>query len=557
MLPHQLAGLTRILRASIAPFLLLLTPFASYLHYNKATILSPEVMVAVLLIAGLALLLGAVSEISPVFAVTILAALAVFFIDIQAREPGLKRLGLIAFALCAVFWLLRRHAARIVSLMMATMLAISFLPSRPAASASNQRLERVVSGDGADRPLILHLLFDEYIGSEGLPHDLAPEAFKQQFQSFYVDRGFRLFGKAYSEYQRTSWSVPELLNLSPAHYIPDLLTAGRSDGTYQLTRNAYFEGLSNLGYAIKVHQPDYLDLCPENLAAASCRTHPTRSLDMLPRLKAPVAAKLSIIGGAFLGQSEAYRRAKENYQTTRLRWVKKNIPLPPWNWEQEVPVPVGTAPMFDAVAQDLSKASPGTFVFAHFLLPHYPYVYDANCEQRTDGKWLNRSDYDHDNGPGGIRNVPESRAERYRAYFQQLLCAQKKVDGLIASIPPALRQDAIIIVQGDHGSRISLVDPSTKAQANLVPSDYADAFSTLFAVRSPTIERGYDERLAPITCILRALAESDFQSTSGVDSCSSPNIVFFLGTETPQQRPFVDFWTTPATAQRRANGSAK
>jgi hypothetical protein len=172
-------------------------------------------------------------------------------------------------------------------------------------------------------------------------------------------------------------------------------------------------------------------------------------------------------------------------------------------------------------------------------------VFDANCEQRRDGRWLNRSDYNHDNGPGGIRNVPDSRGERYRAYFQQLLCAQKKVGELIASIPPALRQDAVIIVQGDHGSRISLVDPSTKAEVKLVASDYADAFSTLFAVRSSSIERGYDERLTPITCILRSLVDSDFRSTSSVDGCSSPNIVFFLGSETPQPRPLVDFWSAP------------
>lgn len=556
MLPLQPARLTRLLRASIAPFLLLITPFASYLQYNRLGIASPEVILAVLVIAAISLLLGGISLASPVFAVTILAGLVVFFIDIQAREPGLKRLGLTFFALCAVFWVLRRHAARIVSLTMATMLVISFLPSRPPAIASHGTPDRAVSTGGADRPLIVHLLLDEYIGPEGIPGDLAPEGFTRQFQSFYVDRGFRLFGKAYSEYPKTTWSVPQLLNLSPGHYVPDLTTSGRTAGTHQLTRNAYFERLSGLGYDIKVHQPDYLDLCPENLAA-SCRTHPTRSLDMLPRLNVPVAAKLSIIGGAFLGQSEAYSRGKEKYQTTRLRLVKKGIPVPPWNWEQGVPVPVGSMPMFDAVEDDLSKAGPGTFVFAHFLLPHYPYVYDANCEQRMESKWLTRSDYDRANVPGGIMNVPEGRAERYRVYFQQLHCAQTKIDDLLASIPAPLRQDAIIVVQGDHGSRISLVDPTTRANVEPAASDYADAFSTLFAVRSSSIERGYDERVTPITCIMRSLVESDFRSTSSVDACSSPNIVFFMGTDTPQPRPLVDFWTPSRPPERISAGIAR
>jgi hypothetical protein len=236
---------------------------------------------------------------------------------------------------------------------------------------------------------------------------------------------------------------------------------------------------------------------------------------MLPRLNVPVTTKLAIIGGTFLGQSEAYSRTKEKYQTTRLRLQRAHIPLPKWNWEQGTPAPVGTMPMFDVVADELSKAQRGTFVFAHFLLPHYPYAYNASCEQPRASTFLNRNDYDRANVAGGIMNVPEGRAERYRGYFQQMLCAQKKFDALIAAIPPSLRQDAIIIVQGDHGSRISLVDPTTVAKAEPSASDYADMYSTLFAVRSPSIERGYDTRVTPITCLLRSLVQSDFPSVSG------------------------------------------
>ena len=48
----RLSGLTSILRASIAPFLLLITPFASYLEYNRLGITNPEVILAVLAIAS-------------------------------------------------------------------------------------------------------------------------------------------------------------------------------------------------------------------------------------------------------------------------------------------------------------------------------------------------------------------------------------------------------------------------------------------------------------------------------------------------------------------------
>jgi hypothetical protein len=553
----RLSGLTSILRASIAPFLLLITPFASYLEYNRLGITNPEVILAVLAIAAVALLLGGVSVLSPALMVVTLAALLTFFIDIQAREPGLKRLGLAFIALSIVLWFLRRHAARIVSLMMATVLAMSLVPSRSQAASS----DRTPTTHGAaatrtDLPLVLHVILDEYIGPEGVPTDLAPEGFKQQYEAFYTDRGFRLFGKAYSEYPKTMWSIPELLNLSPTHFAPDVMTADSSDNNYHLARNRYFEQMASLGYTVRVHQSTFIDLCPDN-GVATCRTYSTSSLDMLPRLNVPVTTKLAIIGGTFLGQSEAYSRGKEKYQTMRLRLQHANINLPKWNWEQGTPAPVGTMPMFDAVADDLSKAQRGTFVFAHFLLPHYPYVYNASCEQPRATNWLTRSDYDRANVPGGMMNVPEGRAERYRGYFQQILCAQKKVDALIAAIPPSLRQDAIIIVQGDHGSRISLVDPTTVAPVEPSASDYADMYSTLFAVRSPAIEHGYDTRVTPITCLLRSLAQSDFQSLAGVGSCSTPNIVFFMGSETPQQRPLPDFWTAAGAKHLAASAAAK
>jgi len=553
MITLQLSVLTRILRASVAPFLVLITPFVSYLQYNRLGITNPEVILAVLVIAAVALLLGALSALSPAVTVVTLAALLTFFIDIQAREPGLKRLGLAFIALSVVLWLLRRHAAQIVSLMMATVLALSFVPSRSQAASPDRRSGgHSASVERTNLPLVVHLLLDEYIGPEGVPIDLAPEGFKQQFQAFYVDRGFRLFGKAYSEYPKTMWSIPELLNLSPTHFAPDLMTADSSDNNYHLARNAYFERMASLGYTVRVHQSTFIDLCPDN-GPAICRTYSTSSLDMLPRLNVPVTTKLAIIGGTFLGQSEAYSRGKEKYQTMRLRLLRAHINLPKWNWEQGTPAPVGTMPMFDAVADEISKAERGTFVFAHFLLPHYPYVYDASCEQPRASKWLNRNDYDRANVAGGMMNVPDGRAERYRGYFQQMLCAQKKVDALIAAIPAPLRQDAIIIVQGDHGSRISLIDPTTVANVPPAASDYADMFSTLFAVRSPSIERGYDTRVTPITCLLRSLAQSDFRSVSSTDSCSTPNVVFFMGSETPQPRPLLDFWSAAGTKHLTAS----
>jgi hypothetical protein len=447
--------------------------------------------------------------------------------------------------LCPVLWLLRQHAARIVSLMMAAALAVSLLPSRSRATSSvlaSTGLPAPAAAVEGAGPLIVHLVLDEYIGPEGLPEELAPAGFKQQFQRFFLERGFRLFGKAYSEYSATLWSVSQLLNFAPGEFVSGLIGPGPNEGTYRLTRNAYFEHLLRLGYSIRVHQADYLYVCPDGMPA-SCVTHPTKSLDMLGRLDLPVRARMSIVAGTFLRLSEAYSRAKDKYPNVRHRILAKGVPLPAWNWEQRPPAPAGTMPMFDAVAADLSKARRGTFVYAHLLMPHFPYVYDANCRQRPMREWRMRSDPDRTDVPGGMTNVPEGRAERYAMYFQQMLCTQQKIDRMLQAIPPALRQDAIVIMQGDHGSRISLVDPMIHVPASrLASSDYADHFSTLFAVRSPSLGAGYDSRMTPITCLLRTFAQSDFQSTDGMESCATPRRVYFHGRGVPQPHPLPDFW---------------
>jgi hypothetical protein len=84
----------------------------------------------------------------------------------------------------------------------------------------------------------------------------------------------------------------------------------------------------------------------------------------------------------------------------------------------------------------------------------------------------------------------------------------------------------------------------------------------MFAVRSAAIEAGTDQRRAPITCLLRTLVESSFQSTAGIESCSSPNVVFFMaGGKPPAPRPLPDFSSgaapSPVTTAGRQTSAAK
>jgi hypothetical protein len=196
----------------------------------------------------------------------------------------------------------------------------------------------------------------------------------------------------------------------------------------------------------------------------------------------------------------------------------------------------------DAIAVDLSTAQRGDFILAHLMMPHHPYVYDANCKLRQPSEWLERMDRD---APPGVVNTPDSRATRYARYFDQAGCALKKLDTLMTAIPTSLRRDAIVIIHGDHGSRIALIEPELPDASRMSASDYADGYSTLFAIRSPHLEAGYDRRLAPITCLMRTLVESEFRSVSALGTCAATPTVFMSGHGRTTSVPLPAFGQAP------------
>jgi arylsulfatase A-like enzyme len=119
--------------------------------------------------------------------------------------------------------------------------------------------------------------------------------------------------------------------------------------------------------------------------------------------------------------------------------------------------------------------------FAHLLMPHGPYVFDAGCQLRPGAlKWRKNSPLYRK------ENTQSSRTLRYHLYFDQVRCTTRRLQELFERMKSAgLFADALIIVHGDHGSRIFRVAPRAKNKDKLARQDLLDGFSTLFAVRSP------------------------------------------------------------------------
>ena len=54
-------------------------------------------------------------------------------------------------------------------------------------------------------------------------------------------------------------------------------------------------------------------------------------------------------------------------------------------------------------------------------------------------------------------------------------------------------EDAVVILHGDHGSRLNLVEPLPQYEDQLRSRDYMDAFPTLLAVRRPGFQFAFNQ----------------------------------------------------------------
>ncbi len=84
-----------------------------------------------------------------------------------------------------------------------------------------------------------------------------------------------------------------------------------------------------------------------------------------------------------------------------------------------------------------------------------------------------------------------------------MICTHRMLGALFDQLNELGRyEDTLVIVQGDHGSRIDMGPPRAQVAKELGRRDYVDAFSTLYAIKWPGGSAGYDRRMLPIDELL-------------------------------------------------------
>jgi arylsulfatase A-like enzyme len=112
-------------------------------------------------------------------------------------------------------------------------------------------------------------------------------------------------------------------------------------------------------------------------------------------------------------------------------------------------------------------------------------------------------------------NTSAGHAERYRHYYAQIRCQQALLKRLFSAMKDAGVWDgAIVVIQGDHGSRIVRELPIAPNAARLGRQDFNDCFSTLFAVRNPGLEAGIAPGPRPLQELLAEALDVPMQRLS-------------------------------------------
>ena len=413
----------------LAPPLILTTPFASFVNYNDYGFARMEVWLVLGGLIALGLLCGVVMTLGGQWTrIIVTAGLVILFVDFQFdwldKQPEF-RVPAFGIGMLLLSWLLRAQLSRITTPVFATMLVATLvLPglSTDADSSFGHTGQRSAARTTPvpAPPVVVHLIFDEFIGLAGIPSTSDGEAAREQLRSFFRDNGFLVFGHAYSRFVHTRNAISNALNYASAPGNAHFIKGNRPK---RLLQNKYFEEMYKQGYKIHVYQSEFMDFCAgyENMVI-SCRTNrdtgiePLEYLDLSPPMKAWLAldtfSRLSVLCRAF-----DYR-----YNAVREKALGRGYDLPLWVLNRFTLWAVQGVRSLKEIEDDVSSASAGEMFFAHVLFPHHPYVYGRTCKARDPQDWEMSDDE-----PPLPPNSDSSRVRRYGLYLEQSLVRQGPV----------------------------------------------------------------------------------------------------------------------------------
>jgi hypothetical protein len=486
-----------ILAKLLLPILILTTPFLVFLRHHSYCLRCNEVVIS---IAGLVILAAVCSVImimcGSVFSSLALAGLLSFFLDIQFSHSDWVNLysrTLLVVAALVLCWKLKEKFYVLTTSVFVTFFTVTILQMAMAGSGSSLHFRYRTPNPDAP-PRIIHLVLDEHIGIDGIPTDIySGRATKELMQKFYQTHGFQLYERAYSRYLNTHQSLSQMFNFSANREANGYVGSNKP---YRMIMNRYFRLLSKRGYQLKILWPGWIDFCSDpEVRVDECVDYQSSNLRTFGTLEIPTFRKLKVLIGYYLGQSGVIARIR----SSQLLFDALGANLPPsliqWAWmldlERTRMDSLNSLVAMEDLWRNIILMPRGTALFAHLMIPHYPYVFRSDCSIQPindDFLWYNR----------GLLNPKEnntstSRRLRYDLYFEQLECVYAELGNLFSRMKNArIIDDSIILIHGDHGSRIVIDTPLPAALDAANNEDIKAMFSTVFAMKMPHTRGHFD-----------------------------------------------------------------
>ena len=513
------------LSAFSVPALILLTPFVSFLKFQDYSLLSVEVAYIIGCLALLSIVLGGIARWGGrLGSAIVVAGTLTLFADFQF-EARLTYLAVGGAGLVVLGWLMAQQLLPILAVIFSVVLLSTFIvPAQPRDSGFVTVSDEDIR---SDLPPVLHIILDEHIGMEGIERTTTRgnKAYSD-LKSFYLENGFRIYGGAYSNYTETFNSIPSFLNNTLPTKNWAYVTNG-ADGLSAVKENAYLRRYTERGYGVRVYQSKYFNFCEApGIALLSCKSYNYTGLDNLDALTDTATVRAELVLARFLNRSRIYGLGRSVYQGLAARGFLNLRRIENNNF-----APLASYPYFKILSKDIAKSAGGQIFFAHLLIPHRPFMFNLDCEV------VLVHPYDRLE-----RRSPEWLADYNRAYFEQVACTTKLMSGLFEALRTAGVYDKMaIVVHGDHGSRIGALAPKLDTWTSFDLPMLRAQYSTLFAIKAPDIDAGYDDRLFSLRRLIAAVADWNGKAFGPVPD--QEHVVLLEGQKAGvlEKRPLPDF----------------
>jgi len=314
---------------------------------------------------------------------------------------------------------------------------------------------------------------------------------------------------------------------------------GEEGNPIRLLHNQYFEDLAQRGYRLNVWWGHHIDYCSHSpVVIDNCIQVPANGLEISQRLLLNTSERVELVFSRYLNLSGVYQGVRNSYRIYRNQLLPYGLSLPSSTWDRHKVTTLPYLFSLDALGQTILNLPEGNALFAHLLLPHNPFVVNSDCTMKTsihEWKYGNLLDTPHYPYREGVINTDDSRITHYQAYLKQVQCIYVKLDELFKKMKTeGIYENSVIVIHGDHGSRIVQTGPTIEHEHELSRQDIIAGYSTIFAVKIPNQGGYYDPKPYPLEYLLQAKVVNALFNIKRPVPLPAPSV--FLGSsESPLQ----------------------